>query len=484
MKYGALVLLAIVLVISLCLPACRLGNRMGQDSQSDPGASTAQGGTASNKAPKAIIQSISPSPSAQGDTVRFKGTGNDEDGTILAYRWISSKDGTLSSKASFETKELSAGTHTIYFLVMDNNRARSEAVQSQLVVNAPSGQANTSAGSSGTAQGPAGSNQPPRAHIISVSPTQTTVGNNISFVGEGTDEDGTVVAYSWISSIDGTLSTAASFSSNSLSAGSHVIYFQVKDNRGQVSAEVLPPKLVVNAASGQPSASTGSQQGGAASQPVNEPLEVRVQLEPNSDGDYGYPEGTDLKVIYNINQKAKISICRTYMSSPAALFFNSINEGQHNFTVSTAGNGMGGICALTVTAETEGGARKSAEAVYYIYQPGENKYKPLYEQIVREFKESSTTAPMDAGIKITSPYNAVNGYIGIHYRLSQPAQVTLSVYYPNGDSYDIFSDHVMREGSYDTTVRGGTASGTGKIKLTAVSHNGSVDKKYVEYTAP
>ena len=55
-------------------------------------------------------------------------------------------------------------------------------------------------------------------------------GTLIFFEGGGYDSDGQIIDYSWSSSLDGFLSNQSSFSTDSLSAGHHVIYFTVLDN--------------------------------------------------------------------------------------------------------------------------------------------------------------------------------------------------------------------------------------------------------------
>ena len=79
------------------------------------------------------------------------------------------------------------------------------------------------------------SNQTPIAHIDSITPTEIYLEDSVTFVGHGTDPDGTIVAYNWRSSLDGQLSTEASFSTSSLSEGEHIIYVEVKDNNGKWS---------------------------------------------------------------------------------------------------------------------------------------------------------------------------------------------------------------------------------------------------------
>jgi hypothetical protein len=90
-------------------------------------------------APTAYIDAITPSEVAHGDTVEFNGHGTDTDGTVVAYRWKSDRDGDLSSKASFETDSLSEGEHIISFKVQDNNGTWSEEVTAKVVVISGSG---------------------------------------------------------------------------------------------------------------------------------------------------------------------------------------------------------------------------------------------------------------------------------------------------------------------------------------------------------
>jgi hypothetical protein len=75
-------------------------------------------------------------------------------------------------------------------------------------------------------------NKSPIATIDSITPNPATTGQKITFTGHGADTDGTVTAYEWTSSINGLLSTASSFSTSSLSAGTHTISFRVKDDDG------------------------------------------------------------------------------------------------------------------------------------------------------------------------------------------------------------------------------------------------------------
>jgi hypothetical protein len=90
----------------------------------------------------------------------------------------------------------------------------------------------------------------PVAYIDSISSNRIFRGETITVQGHGTDTDGTVVAYEWRSSLDGIISTEASFSTSSLSDGKNTIYFRVQDNLGEWSKDVyrditvIPPGAV------------------------------------------------------------------------------------------------------------------------------------------------------------------------------------------------------------------------------------------------
>jgi len=88
----------------------------------------------SNSPPTAVLDSISPSPVNAGQAVTFTGHGVDTDGTVTAYEWTSSINGTLSSNSTFSTSSLAVGIHTISFRVQDNGGAWSSPVTSSLTV--------------------------------------------------------------------------------------------------------------------------------------------------------------------------------------------------------------------------------------------------------------------------------------------------------------------------------------------------------------
>ena len=79
---------------------------------------------------------------------------------------------------------------------------------------------------------------PPLAYIDSVSSSQIYAGETIKFTGHGIATVGAIITYNWRSSVNGDLSQLATFSTNTLTAGPHTIWFKVQDNYGNWSKEV------------------------------------------------------------------------------------------------------------------------------------------------------------------------------------------------------------------------------------------------------
>ncbi len=167
-----------------------------------------------NIPPTATIESILPSPADKLVQVNFSGSGTDSEGNVIAYQWTSSVDGELSNYSNFNTSSLSAGNHTISFRVQDNNGTWSDWDTVFLVI----------------------INAPPTASIDSINPSPSRFDEEVTFNGSGTDSDGTVVAYQWVSDLDGNLSTDVVFSATGLATGTHQISFRVRDNDGAWSS--------------------------------------------------------------------------------------------------------------------------------------------------------------------------------------------------------------------------------------------------------
>ena len=179
-----------------------------------------------NENPSAVIESVSPSPARQDeDTVRFVGTGTDQDGQISGYNWRSSVDGTLSDLGDFtmDASEMSTGDHIIFFRVTDDEGAVSPEVHILLTIIGPNGV--------------------PVARIDEISPSPSENGEDVYFRGSGDDVDGKIVGYRWYSDIKGLLSQEPEFTL-ALASGVHKITFMVTDELGLESAPAERSHLV------------------------------------------------------------------------------------------------------------------------------------------------------------------------------------------------------------------------------------------------
>jgi len=70
-------------------------------------------------------------------------------------------------------------------------------------------------------------------------------GQNIFFNGSGSDIDGDIFEYKWISDKDGLISNASNFNISTLSPGTHIIEFTVMDDQG-VWSEAVSVKVIVS----------------------------------------------------------------------------------------------------------------------------------------------------------------------------------------------------------------------------------------------
>ena len=162
-----------------------------------------------NVVPSAAIDTITPNPAKDTETIRFYGNGSDHNGSIVEYSWRSSIDGVLGSDQAFSRSDLSRGKHIIYLKVKDNHGSWSTEVSMSLKI-------------FGT----------PRATIDEITPSLPNEGDEVRFYGNGTDDYGTIVLYSWRSSSDGFLSDKTSFGLSTLSNGTHEIFLKVKNDTG------------------------------------------------------------------------------------------------------------------------------------------------------------------------------------------------------------------------------------------------------------
>jgi len=181
-------------------------------------------GKPSYQPPRAIIDSVAPPQAVEGEMVAFEGHGEGSC-DIIRYVWRSSIDKELynGTSSSFSASSLSNGTHSIYFRVRDDCGGWSEEEGATVVVNGV-----------------------PRARIDSITPNPAVETDNITFVGNGTD-DGIITRFSWNSSLDGEFynGTNSNFSRSNLSVGVHTIILRVMDDQGVWSPGVTG-NLTVN----------------------------------------------------------------------------------------------------------------------------------------------------------------------------------------------------------------------------------------------
>jgi parallel beta-helix repeat protein len=168
--------------------------------------------TSENQKPTAKIKSISPRTSTKGESINFHGNGQDSDGIIIEYSWRSNIDGELSKESTFNSSNLSAGIHNIYFKVKDNDGEWSEEDLKNIVIN-PS------------------QNDPPVADIDGPYTGYTNV--TLSFNASGSyDPDGDEIAsYLWDFG-DGTNGTGETVEHTYTISGNYTVKLTVTDTNG------------------------------------------------------------------------------------------------------------------------------------------------------------------------------------------------------------------------------------------------------------
>ena len=175
-----------------------------------------------NQRPTGIIDTISPTTAYEGDSVFFKGTGDDSDGTIATYYWSSNLEGPIGSSPSFSKSDLSVGEHTITFIVTDNDGAQSIGVTDTLTI-LPIGSDPT--------------NQDPIANADAGEPYNAYIDQEISFDGsDSTDPDGTIVDYTWDFG-DETTGKGEHVSHTYSIADAYTVTLTVEDNEGSIDTD-------------------------------------------------------------------------------------------------------------------------------------------------------------------------------------------------------------------------------------------------------
>lgn len=161
-----------------------------------------------------------------GSTVTFVGGEGVVTGTAT-YSWVSSLDGSLGTTLILTTSSLSIGSHTITFVVTDDN-GPSIATISITITNAS-----------------------PTTSITNPSNGNTfALGASVTFIGSASDtEDGvlTGTSISWTSSIDGVLGTGSPVSTTTLTAGTHTITLTATDSSGYTGSSSISITVSPNA---------------------------------------------------------------------------------------------------------------------------------------------------------------------------------------------------------------------------------------------
>ncbi len=164
------------------------------------------------------------------NNVTLNGSGNDPDGTIVAYQWTKiagPATGTITTPAAATTTVTSlsiVGTYSFELKVTDNNGASGKDTV-QIIVN------------------PSPANIAPTANA---GPDQiiTLPTNNTTLAGSGNDPDGTIISYQWAKIAGpaaGTITTpaAATTTLTGLVQGSYQFELTVTDNSGAVGKDTI-----------------------------------------------------------------------------------------------------------------------------------------------------------------------------------------------------------------------------------------------------
>lgn len=188
--------------------------------------------TSQNQAPTAIIDAPNQGDIfTEGETIQMVGHASDpEDGELLGNALIwSSSSGALGNGPQVSLLNASIGEHQIVLTAIDSQGLSGLATVGITVL-------------------PLGSNRPPVVSITS--PTALSVyeqGESIDFAGSAADfEDGPLSGEDlvWSSDIDGELHSGDSFSSTTLSLGSHGITLTASDSQGLTGQQQVA--IVVN----------------------------------------------------------------------------------------------------------------------------------------------------------------------------------------------------------------------------------------------
>ncbi len=168
-----------------------------------------------NGRPEAWIEPTDVRLVHEGEAFHLAGGFFDPEGDVRAYEWTSDIDGVVGTLYNLTTSDLSNGSHTISFRVMDGLGSWSAKATAQVVVNGL-----------------------PHAILVGISPENALQGAPVLFTGAYLDHEADIYEFEWKSDRDGRLSDEIGFSTSKLSNGTHVITLRVMDGHGAWSDPV------------------------------------------------------------------------------------------------------------------------------------------------------------------------------------------------------------------------------------------------------
>lgn len=229
-------------------------------------------GDEGNEPPTANIISASPDEGKAPLTVEFEGEGIDNDGTIVTYAW-DFDDGDISTEQNPTHTFQEPGYYKVIFTVVDSGGAEAE---DDVYINVIFAE-----------------NFPPTA-TASVNESQVYVGQELAFIGLGTDPDGTIDLYEWDFDDDGTYDWGSVSTGNTTytydTAGFYDAIFRVTDNNQATDTDTVT--ITVDSPENRFPVAIIDEPEDGGSFTVGEPVEF--------DGSSSYdPEGENLTYVWN-----------------------------------------------------------------------------------------------------------------------------------------------------------------------------------------
>jgi PKD repeat protein len=166
-----------------------------------------------NAPPKAAIGTPSPAKPIAGDTVTFKSTSTDADGTIATTAWDLDHDGLYNDATGLVAQRTfaTAGVYTVGVLVTDDIGATNATTITVTVV----------------------PNQPPNA-AFNYTPANPVTGQQVTFTSTSKDPDGSISSTTWDLDNDGQFNDARGPTAHRTfgQAGNFTVTMKVTDDKG------------------------------------------------------------------------------------------------------------------------------------------------------------------------------------------------------------------------------------------------------------